>query len=364
MTLPKAWHCSLLWAEFGFLVVQRRMWLKGLSPASPTSCLPSLCPFPASLAADCVSFQRVSPQWWDSPRGFLSPLLSSDPPHMSPPRSRGSSPPTCPRMALGPTCHQVSAAGAGDRVGIAAAAASVLCCPTGGWGCHLELAGGSLGWGGGHSACGRAAPRLYSKGGVAAGWGLPNEDLGSPTMCRGAHLFVFLIHRRILPTPRPPPPHGLLPCPRPLPLSWWPHGHSAGAPGSCHHGHSAAGRDLPGSPCADCVSPLPASHHHQDLLRDWAHELPSGLLLLLRGVGAASRAGASCWVLSLGNPVLVALAERWARGAPWHRGGTGAAEGFLGDSPSSYISCSRAQGLPQLSISACPCAPGVISAAA
>lgn len=145
--------------------------------------------------------------------------------------------------------------------------------------------------------------------GLQQGGDLPNKDLGSPTMCRGAHLFVFLIHSRILPTPRPPPPHGLLPCPRPLPLSWWPHGHSAGAPGSCHHGHSAAGRDLPGSPCADCVSPLPASHHHQDLLRDWAHELPSGLLLLLRGVGAASRAGASCWVLSLGNPVLVALAE-------------------------------------------------------
>lgn len=158
------------------------------------------------------------------------------------------------------------------------------------------------------------------------GWGLPNKGLASPAMQERAHVLVFLIHSRILPTPRPSPPHGLLPCPRPLPLSWWAHGHGARPARSCHHRHSAAGRDLPGCPRADRVSPLPASYHHQDLLRDWAHELPSWLLLLLCGVGAASRAGASFWVPQCWWPWL----SCWPWWGPWHRGGTGAAGGFLG----------------------------------
>lgn len=179
----KAWHCSVLWGEFGVHVAQK-MQLKGVPPSSchlfpvgvdalstqPGHHLPLSSA--ASSAAACVSFQRGSPQWWDSPRGFPFPLLSSDPPHMSRPRSRGLCPPTCPRTAPGPTCHQVSPAGghrAGDWQQLFPAALGSWGHTRGAWGCSKAPWGGL----GGTVPVAGLAPSLYSKGGVAAGWGRP-----------------------------------------------------------------------------------------------------------------------------------------------------------------------------------------------
>uniref|UniRef100_A0A674HRR8 Cell death-inducing p53-target protein 1 n=1 Tax=Taeniopygia guttata TaxID=59729 RepID=A0A674HRR8_TAEGU len=223
----KAWHCSLPWGEFGFLMAQRRMWLKGLSPSS---CY-LLSPFPASLAADCVSFQRVSPQWWDSPRGFLSPLLSSDPPHMSHPHSRGSCPPTCPRMALGPTCHQVSPArgwgtGGGDQQQhVFPGALGSGGTQEGVWAAIWSLQRGSLGWGGGHRACSRAGPKSVLKGWCCSRMGASPKRIWPLLPCtKVLTCLCFSFTAGYYPPPGPHPHMGYYPAPGPYPS---PGGHTA-----------------------------------------------------------------------------------------------------------------------------------------
>lgn len=132
----------------------------------------------------------ASPQWWDSPRGFPSPLLNFLPPHISHPRSQGSCPPTCLWTALGPMCHLVSTARGWVKQGVVMGKdPHALLLPGvgghngGGFGAAIwGLQQGCLGGVRGHSACRRVGPKSTPKVVVWQQGGPPtcSEDLASP----------------------------------------------------------------------------------------------------------------------------------------------------------------------------------------
>lgn len=193
-----------------------------------------------------------------------------------------------------------------------------------------------------------------------SGWERPGAGCAVPLprspSDEAVHLRPFLIPSRLLPPARPSPRHGLLPCPGPLPLSQWPHSDGACPVGDCHHRDGAAGRDLPGCPRADSVSPLPASHHHQDQLRDRAHELPSWLLLLLCGVGAASRDVATLPPAAPGRGWSLGSGPGGIGQAVGHGGGRGT-EVFLGQQVGSWGDCGLLPGagkVPRPKACCCP----------
>jgi hypothetical protein len=115
-------------------------------------------------------------------------------------------------------------------------------------------------------------------------------------------LLVFLPYRWLLPSPRSLWPWAIWPWAvwpwAVWPWAVWPGAHSIWAcgrsdgshgdstPWDSYHSDRATGRDIPDSTRTDCVSPLPAAHHHPHQPQCGPHErclLPLLLLCWVRG---------------------------------------------------------------------------------